>query len=776
MRFLITILLIFYLFLSPIWSKVEKIRIDGQTILDYIKVLADDSMEGRKSGLQGAQKAEEYIANKFKEWGIEPAGENNTYFQNITIEFFNIEPGVNLEIFTGRKNRKFLYGEDWSVQKFSGSGDFESEIVFVGYGIYAPEKDYNDYSAIDIKDKIVLFRTGLPKKLEKKLKEESKIENRIKAAQKFGAKGALIFSDSSQDRLFRLRLKKEIYKPDFIILRIRGNVVNFIFEDLPTEIRYLFSEIDKKLKPMSFKTGIKARIHIKTTFDEKRSARNILGKITGTDEKFKKEYVIIGAHMDHVGINPLGEIMNGANDNASGTSVVMEIARLMKANKIKPKRTIIFCLWAAEEQGLLGSKYYTEHPLYPLEKTVAYFNFDMVGHGNGKVNFRGIYYGPEIWAFLKKNLKKEIIEYINPGRGGPGGSDHTYFLKNGIPGFFIMTSGFHFKYHRSRDDWDLIKPEILEKTTRIGYESVLILANSEENFLFPKRKERYIWKNQNIINFPFLKISKVLEKLKDVKDEDIDIQFILPDFKEGLNQDELRLSILKQLDRLQTEVKKSKGLVYYTNASAIFGNTRQGKITLIAGLKGLFTFKDDYTWLRIFAKQGIHCLVLDEKDLSFKDNILGIDGKNLIKTANETGILLVISGLNDEQKKEILKASKKSLILISEEIPSKECLDLIKEGEHALGLKFIENESPADYFKKLSQAKEELGSENILIWNEKCLWSEEGKSKYFDLITFLIKEKWEREDLSAIFSRTFLRVLSKTREEGPIKPYAYIPF
>ena len=281
MRFLITILLILYLFSSPAWSKVEKAKIEGQTILNYIKVLADNSMEGRKSGLEGARKAENYIAGKFKEWGIEPAGENNGYFQNIFIEFFNIEPGVNFEILTDRKNRKFFYGDDWSIQKFSGSGDFESEIVFVGYGIHAPEEGYDDYSGVNIKDKIVLFRTGLPTKLEKKLKEESKIENRIKAAQKLGAKGALIFSDSSQGRFFRLRLKKEIYKPDFVILRAKDNVINFIFEDLPTEIRHLFSEIDKKLKPMSFETGTKARIHVKTTFDEKRIAKNILGKISG---------------------------------------------------------------------------------------------------------------------------------------------------------------------------------------------------------------------------------------------------------------------------------------------------------------------------------------------------------------------------------------------------------------------------------------------------------------------------------------------------------------
>ena len=166
--------------------------------------------------------------------------------------------------------------------------------------------------------------------------------------------------------------------------------------------------------------------------------------------------------MDHLGINPLGEVMNGANDNASGTAVVMEIARIMKFNRTKPKRTVIFALWAGEEQGLVGSRYYADHPNLPIEKTVACINMDMVGQGHGKVPFRGVYYGPQIWKVLKEKLPKDILDDVKPGRGGPGGSDHTSFMMKGVPGFFIITTPF-MKYHHSRDDVDLINPEMLKK-------------------------------------------------------------------------------------------------------------------------------------------------------------------------------------------------------------------------------------------------------------------------------------------------------------------------
>ncbi len=136
MRIYISLFLTFFLLFSPIAAKVKKVAFDAQAAWSYIKDLASDSMQGRKSGQPSGTIGEEYIASKFKEWGLEPAGDNGTYFQNFTIEHRDIKAGVQLEIIAENARRDFYYGEDWKVQRFSGSGNFTAEIVFVGYGIH----------------------------------------------------------------------------------------------------------------------------------------------------------------------------------------------------------------------------------------------------------------------------------------------------------------------------------------------------------------------------------------------------------------------------------------------------------------------------------------------------------------------------------------------------------------------------------------------------------------------------------------------------------------
>lgn len=286
MRIFISLFLASFLLFSPTLAKVKKVSFDAQAAWSYIKDLASDSMQGRRSGQPGGAMGEEYIASKFKEWGIEPAGDDNTYFQNFTIEHRNIEEGVTLEIIAGKTRRDFYYGEDWRVQSYSGSGHFTAELVFVGYGIHAPEKEYDDYAGVDVKGKIALFSTETPQRLEKKLGDATKMEKRIEAAQKLGARGAIFFRPSTTERrFFRMRLKKEQYKPDFVILSVERKVMDFIFKDLNTEIRYPIPEIGRRAKlPQSLETGVKAFVSVKAIFDEKRPTRNVLAKITGSDK------------------------------------------------------------------------------------------------------------------------------------------------------------------------------------------------------------------------------------------------------------------------------------------------------------------------------------------------------------------------------------------------------------------------------------------------------------------------------------------------------------
>jgi len=777
MKKIISVLMLFFLLIFPTFAKDKKVTFDAQAAWSYIKDLSSDAMMGRKSGQPGASIAEEYIASKFKEWGLEPAGDEGTFFQNFTIEHSNVEQGVVLEVISEKVRRNFYYGDNWRVQKFSGSGHFITEIVFVGYGIHAPEKEYDDYAGVDVKGKLVLFSMDSPRRLQDKLRKESEIQNRIKAAQEHGALGVLGFRrPSTQSRYFRFRLKKEAYKPDFVILTVEDKVTNFIFKDLKTELRYLLLEIDKKSKPMSFETGVRAFVSVKVVFDEKRPTRNVIAKITGTDKNLNNEYVVIGAHMDHLGINPMGDVMNGADDNASGTAVVMELARIMKLNRAKHKRTVIFALWAGEEQGLLGSRHYTDHSPYPIEKTVAYINMDMVGQGTGKVPFGGVYYGPQIWKVLEEQLPKEIKDYVKPGRGGPGGSDQTPFLEKGVPAYGIFADGYHFKYHTSRDDIDLIRPEVLKNTGDFVHTAVEILASESGNFLKPMRRETYYLKYHRLINFELSPLSKFAEHHKNAKDSHVNLQLSVLNEKEGLYGDELRIDMLKNLLDASEKIKKAKGLTFYSSTDRLNMDIRQGKTSVIVGIKGINSFRDDPRWAQVLTKQGVYFVFVEKPSFLFEEEGLSEEGKEIVKAMNTSGLLLVVRGLDSVQAQALLNSSKKPLILLEEELPEKEILELIKKKKSAIGLILAGDEDPVAYFKKLDEAKKAIGSEHLVFVNELCLWGNAGKEQMLKVFSEIIKAKYRRPDVPNIFTFTFLRVLREARGEEASRPFAFIPF
>ena len=777
MKIFISLFLTFFLLFSPTAAKVKKVAFDAQAAWSYIKDLASDSMQGRESGQPSGVMGEEYVASRLKEWGIEPAGDNGTYFQNFTIEHRNIKEGVKLEVIAEKTRRDFYYGEDWRVQRFSGSGHFTAELVFIGYGIHAPEKKHDDYAGVDVKGKIVVFSSDTPQRLEKKLGDAIKMEKRIEAAQNLGARGAILFRLSpTERRYFRVRLRKEQYKPDFVILSAERKVMDFIFKDLSTEIHYSIPEMGRRAElPKTFETGVKAFVSVDAIFDEKRPTRNVLAKITGSDKVLKDEYVVIGGHMDHLGISPMGDIMNGANDNASGTAVVMEIARIMKLNRAEPKRTVIFCLWAGEEQGLLGSRHYADHPPFPIEKTVAYINMDMVGHGSGKIPFQGVYYGPQIWKLLKEKLPKEILDFVIPERGGPGGSDHSSFLEKGVPGFFIITPG-EIKYHQSRDDSDLINPEMLKKTGDFVHAAVKILASESGDFFPPLRQETYYLKYQTLINFELSPLTEVIEHHKDAKDSHVDLQLSVMKEEEGLSGDRLSVDILKKFLSASEEIEKAKGLSYYSSSSRLTRDIRQGKTTIMTGLNGINAFRDDPRWAQVLVKQGLYFAFVEDPSFLFGDQGLSEEGKKIIKAVDNSGLLLLVKGVDGSQAKLLLNESKKPLAILDKNLPDKEVMELIKEKESAFGLVWSSEVDPVAYFSKLDEFKKAVGTEYLMMVNEPCLWGKAGKDQMLKVITEIIKAKYERTDRSNIFSSTFLRVLSKARGEESSQVIPYMPF
>ncbi len=735
-------------------------RISGKEIVQYIKILAGDEFQGRKSGHLGGEKASHWIVNKFKEWGISPAGKDG-YFQSFRKPFFNVDKDVLLRINNFKDKREFYYEDDWRVITNSGSGKIKSQLVFAGYGIISEKNQWNEYQNISVKDKIVLVVNEYPSFLEGKLESEALPASKFENAYKNGAKGIIfVYKPGETPRRVRLSIPPEKFKKDFIAIYANENVLNFIFSELPTDFRYLMQVIDRERKIASTALEVEVEISAQTSFDPKKEMKNIIGKIDGVDPLLKDEVVILGAHMDHLGVSPFGEVFNGANDNASGTAVVMEVARISKLNNLRPKRTMVFALWAGEEQGLLGSRYYVDHPLFPIEKTVAYFNLDMVGHGDGRINFPGIYYAPEIWEVLNHRLPPEIKKEVNTSKGGPGGSDHTSFLLKGVPGFGIMTSGFHFKYHQKRDDVDLIKPEILEKVTRFVYESMRIIAE-EENLKIPAlREELYILRSSTIATFLGKNISKLVEEASSINYLDLDLGFVP---LEGRDFQAIINSIMEIEDR----IGNSKSLSILTSPSQFQGNTRIGKLSIVPGLEDFSLISENLKLLKFLAKAGLGYLTLREDDLKDAELL-----KKVIKISNDSGILLILKASDSGRIKSFLEGSSKPGIIISESYDS-EIQKLIKEKKWKVGLIWKKDESREEFIKRVEKV-EGSGYENILIFKEEQPLKGFNES-FLKLISYFKDKRINTRVINGMLGQGVIDLLYLVKgEERRVLPF--IPF
>jgi len=758
---------------APLLSQGSKAVFDSRAAFDYVKALASDAMIGRKSGEPGGRMGAEYVASRLREWGLEPAGTTGSFFQEFPYEYYEVERGATLGLVAHNTHRDFVYSEDWRQYRYSGSGTFGAGLVFVGYGISAPLKGYDEYAGIDVKDKLVLFAVETPRRFGDQLSEEARLPNRIKAAQEHGARGVLTFRSDAQatGAFFRGGLTKSIYKPDFVVASVESRVVDFIFKWQRADPRFFFQQVELTGKPQSYDLGVQSLLNLKVSFDEKRTTENVLARLTGTDEALRNEYVIVGAHMDHLGLDMTGDVLNGADDNASGTAVVMEAARVMQLNQFKPRRTIIFALWGAEEEGLLGSKYYTEHPLYPIEKTVANINLDMEGHGTGKVGASGAYYAPETWQILKAGLPKEILENTIPGRGGPGGSDHTHFLYNGVPAFMVSTDGPHFKTNRVGDVIDLIKPEILKKSGDFVVAALEVLSTDPRIPIVPRRKETFFWRFETVVNHQAQPLDAVIQAHKDDQDPEIDVQLATLGEKAGLAGDALRIDVMKNLLAGRENVGRTAGLVLYgTPAPAgapMMGPRGPSKTTVLLGLQGLAALRTDLRWSEVFARQGVAFVSLTQPAFLFGEKGLNAEGQAIIEALGKANLLVIAKGLTPAQARALLSATKKPVILQTGSVPDSDTLGLVKSTASTIGLILGKDETASAYFTRLDAAKKAIGAEYVAIVADNSLWLAPGREQMLALMADMLKAGYSLEDLANLTSGSFMRALNRARSADP---------
>jgi microsomal dipeptidase-like Zn-dependent dipeptidase len=641
----------------------------GEAAKSYVIYLASDALQGRDTGTPGFEKAVQWVVEKFKSWGLEPAGNNGTYIQEFPFDYYKDEFEYPELIINDRK----FYPRDreFDALKYSGGGKIIAEVVFVGFGINAPDKGLDEYAGLDVKNKIVLAMRGCPTNDEKKWEGFESDSSKVATAMAKGAIGVMICANfGEEDRgIGRWRLQPGNYKPGFLVFGVGAQVVDYLlmkkdetYRMLEQRVRNQFDSLNQELKPMSVATSMTAIMKVKVENDPTRIGKNVLGMIKGTDPVVGDKVIVLGAHLDHLGIE-YNQIYNGADDNASGTSVVMEVARVMMANKIKPKRTILFACWGGEERGLLGSRYYADHPLFPIDKTVMDFNMDMVGLGN-KLSFPGIYYAPEIWKIIKANLSEPMLEFIEPSRGGPGGSDHTPFITRGVPAFALMTTPWngHPDYHQPGDDADKISAELLGKVAQFVYDNALLIANYDGNLIVANRLPIYIHKSANIIDIHPIPYEPGMAILDSLQTEWIDIQFVeVP--PDSLYTPDIKLA--EMVKTLDAGTEEESDISHMMGPMARMFRSRRDQTTSVMGLNGVPSVNSNLADLRIAGKLGAKFFIFDGVDgkwITANDGLTK-DGKKAIQELNNEKMLILLQNLPENAMVQIMETSKNPVVL-----------------------------------------------------------------------------------------------------------------
>lgn len=458
--------------------------ITSKDLMDYVIKQCDDKYEGRLTGTPGYQQCADWIAGEMKGWGVQPGGENGSWFQWFTIPCTLVDPDCGLSLKVVQKDgssisKNYKYVSEYFPGSTSGSGEITGEVVYAGYGISAPELGYDDYAGIDVKGKIILIERESPVGPNAGADkfnpwyEYSFHQYKLQNAVKHGAAGMLY-------NYGPLANPNNAYDRNFIYVHIGDSVIKDVFAGTGKDHRTILEKINSTLKPQSFNTKKTVTIRMATRHFPDGKGSNLIGVIKGSDPVLSNEAIIIGAHIDHLG--KCYEIMPGANDNASAVAVMMGIAKAISTNMIQLKRTIIFIGFGSEEQALVGSRTYVSRPLMPLEKSVL-LNMDGVGAGTSYSASAGRDF-PALWSFID-NANKDYVHRVVmpnsfPNLGRPR-LDAAIFLKAGVPSIsFGSFGGAPAPYHVPADDVDIINPEMMEDLAQMLFIAAVRMANSDK--------------------------------------------------------------------------------------------------------------------------------------------------------------------------------------------------------------------------------------------------------------------------------------------------------
>jgi len=512
----------------------------------HLTFLASDELEGREMCEPGSRVAAAYIASRFEHLGLIPLGDNNTYMQNLKVRRIGVEPeaaSFNLH-HTDSKVENFSLITDFLINR--GNLNEPLPVVFAGYGLDL--EHYSDYKNIDVKGKLVLYFSHTPQEglTDGKFSDpqyardynlytmgrrsRNALKSKVEMAKEKGAAGIIIVENPNHEHTKNYETLKRMMINFFYNQRqysrileerassrlpqvwISEGIAQKLFMSAGKSMNAIQKEFDKTAQPNSFEIeGIKISF---TSSGEKsiKNTRNVVGMIEGSDPVLKNEVIVIGGHYDHVGIRN-GVVFNGADDDASGTVGVIELAEAFVENNIKPKRSMIFIAFTGEEKGMIGSEHYAANPYVPVEKIAGMIQLDMLGRNEDIINlprqFLGMYgenppkesaednvnavnilgttYCNEMKLVNERNNEniKLDLKFRYDDTHFIRGSDHRPFLQKGVPSIFFFT-GCHPDLHAPGDDVEKINFPKMEKIVKLVYLTAWELAGRSDRLSLDK--------------------------------------------------------------------------------------------------------------------------------------------------------------------------------------------------------------------------------------------------------------------------------------------------
>lgn len=482
----------------PLARMVERVR--AEQVIDHARTLSDPAFRGRRAASEGAGKAADYIMTTMRKVGLRPGGGAGRYDQVFKISTgYRITSTLEIAV-AGTSIGELRRGVDYMpVYLPEGKTTLVAGCVLVGYGLSVPKLNFDEYTHVDVKDKVAIAFSGTPWSAEtgrwlpreKDMPDYATPAYKAMVAHRHGAR-ALVVVDNPAGWRDKLDVEEHLRMPDLSprrtypipVIHVTRRVLAETASMRPDQVRLLALEIASQRKGQSMLLRGRS-LSLKAAIDGiPRIGRNVIGILPGRDDRLRREAVVLGAHYDHLGQGAGEDIFFGANDNAAGVGALLAIARAMASSPTAPRRTIVFVAFDAEEIGRIGSRTYVRRPPIPIDRTVLMINFDMIGRNEpDEINVVASRTSELVHTLHQQAARQVGLKLQHPLSYRLGRSDHTAFYDARVPVMYLF-GGIDPDYNTPRDTWEKLIPGKVEKVARLALLSAWTVAERDDRPVF----------------------------------------------------------------------------------------------------------------------------------------------------------------------------------------------------------------------------------------------------------------------------------------------------